>query len=317
MPDTILEDVFNAINLGLIIVDAQYNVLFWNDWIFKHTHIKQVEAKGHKLGGVFSEPLPPTFLNALKNTLEYGLPTIISNALHRSPLPLYDFSSQTNEKVRINQSITMSPLLPQRGGRHCIIQVTDSTTSIKREKMLLSHSEILRRDAVTDSLTGIFNRRFFDEHYKIAFHNAIRQRQCLSILMVDIDYFKNYNDYYGHLSGDNTLRAVAQALKSQLFRASDVIARYGGEEFVLILPDLSAGQAEKVAEKLKNSVFNLAIPHKNSPLFNQVTISIGLSVGMPKVEYDILGRADAALYLAKQQGRNRCVALPLLDEEQK
>ncbi len=312
LPNYVLEDVFNAINLGLIIVDAEYNVLFWNDWIFKRTHIKQAEAVSHKLDSVFSEPLSVTFLNAIKNTLEYGLPTVLSNALHRSPLPLYDLSLQTDEKTRIPQAITISPLQSQQGELYCVIQVTDSSTSIKREKMLRSHSEIFKREANTDSLTGIYNRRFFDEHYKIAFHSAIRQQQYLSIFMIDIDFFKDYNDYYGHLKGDETLRAVAQALKSQLFRASDLIARYGGEEFVLILPDLSEEQAEKFAEKLKNSIFNLAIPHVNSSLFNQVTISIGLCAGIPQEEYDILGRADAALYLAKQQGRNRCVMLSLL-----
>ncbi|TAL43495.1 MAG: sensor domain-containing diguanylate cyclase [Methylovulum sp.] len=308
MPNYILEDVFNAINLGLIVVDADYTVLLWNDWIARHAHIKQDDAIGRNLAGVFPEPLSPTFLSAIKNTLAYGLPTVLSNALHRSPLPLYDLAGQ---KIRLHQSITISPLLSQQGEQYCIIQVSDSTTSIKREKMLRSHSETLRREVSTDSLTGIYNRRFFDEHYEIAFHNAVRQKQSLSVFMIDIDYFKDYNDYYGHLSGDKVIKTVAQTLKSTLSRGSDVIARFGGEEFVLVLLDLTAEQAEKYAEKLKDAVFNLAIPHRNSPLFKQVTISIGLCTGIPSVEYDILSKADVALYRAKQEGRNRCIALPL------
>lgn len=311
MPNYILEDVFNAINLGLIVVDAEYTVLFWNDWIVKHTRIKQTEAIGRSLDSVFSEPLSPTFISALHNSLAYGLPMVLSNALHRSPLPLYDLSDQAGQNMRIHQAITISPLLSQQGEQYGMIQVSDSTTSIKRERMLRSHSEILKREAITDSLTGIYNRRFFDEHYKIASHNAARQKYGLSIFMIDIDFFKDYNDYYGHLSGDKVIRTIAQTLKSQLFRASDVIARFGGEEFVLILPNLVAEQAEKYAEKLRETVFNLAIPHKNSPLSNQVTISIGLCTGVPSVEYDVLGKADAALYLAKQEGRNRCITLPL------
>ncbi|MDO9105601.1 MAG: GGDEF domain-containing protein [Methylovulum sp.] len=310
MPSHILNGVFNAINMGLIVVDQEYKVLLWNDWVFKHTHIRQTDVVGHKLSGVFSEPLSTMFLNAIKNTLAYGMPTVLSNALHRSPLPLYDLSVCADQKTRIHQAITISPILSPQGEKYCIIQITDPTTSIKREKMLRSHSEILKREAVTDALTGLYNRRFFDEHYALTFHNAMRQQHCLTIFMVDIDFFKDFNDYYGHLCGDEILKAVAQTLKGKLLRAGDVIARFGGEEFALILPNLPVGQAESYAEKLKDAVFDLAIPHCNSPLF-KVTISIGVCTGVPSAEYDILGKADAALYLAKQQGRNRCVALAL------
>lgn len=306
-----MEKVFNAINLGLIVVDTDCKVLLWNDWVSRHSLISEHDAVGHKLTGLFPEPLPAAFLNAMKNTLKYGIPTLLSNALHRSPLPLYDLSEENHSKTRVHQSVMLTPILSQQGEQFCMIQIKDATTSLKREKMLRSYSENLKLEATTDSLTEIYNRRFFDEQYKIALGNAIMQQHLLSVFMVDIDFFKDYNDYYGHLSGDMVIKAVAQTLKSQLSRANDVVARFGGEEFVLIFSNMTPDNAEKIAERLRKAVFDLAIPHIKSVVFNRVTVSIGLCTGIPKIEVDILSQADSALYLAKQNGRNQCVALSL------
>ena len=230
----------NAVNLGLIILDADGNILLWNQWIAKRSNIDLADALDAQLADVFAEPLTPAFLAAIKNTLSYGLPVVLSNALHRCPLPLYDSAEMQQSGVRMHQSITITPILSRAGERCCLIQIADSSTSIRREKVLRSHSDTLRLETITDSLTGIYNRRFFDGHYKIALGHAKRQSEPLSVFVVDIDHFKEYNDYYGHIEGDRALRKVARALKSQLSRATDVAARYGGEEFVLILPSLSS-----------------------------------------------------------------------------
>jgi len=182
--------------------------------------------------------------------------------------------------------------------------------------MLRSHSEILKKEATTDSLTDICNRRFFDAHYEMAIAEAKRQKHPLSIFMVDIDFFKSYNDYYGHIAGDNAIKQVASALKSQLSRATDIVARYGGEEFVLVMPHLPQKVAEQFAEKLRSAVFNLAIPHIKSRPFNQITISVGLCTGIPENDDNLLNKADAALYQAKLKGRNRCICLPLCETEE-
>ncbi|WP_025916814.1 GGDEF domain-containing protein [Herminiimonas sp. CN] len=313
-----VEAIFDAVNLGLMIVDADGYILLWNEWIAKRSNIERADALNAQIIGVFSEPLAPAFRAAIKNTLTYGLPAVLSNALHRCPLPLYDSAEMQQSGIRMHQSITITPIRSRLGERCCLIQVADASISIKREKVLRSHSEVLRRETITDSLTGIYNRRFFDEHYKIALGHAKRQSHTLSVFVVDIDHFKEYNDYYQHLEGDRALRRVAKALKSQLSRATDVAARYGGEEFVLVLPSLSAPSAADFAEKLRCAVLDLAIPHLKSNTSDLLTVSIGFCTWAPDTDCDpvhLLHRADAALYRAKQKGRNQAVAFTLAELE--
>lgn len=308
-----LTNILNAVNMGLIVVDSDEHILLWNEWIAKSSEIPEKQALQKKIDCAFKEAPSPAFLSALRNCLSYGLPVVLSNALHRSPLALYAMSDADQEKLRIHQSIAITPLPESHGKRCCLIQISDSSNSIKREKMLRSHSEILKRDATTDSLTGIYNRRFFDEHYKICLGQAIRQKLPLSVLMVDIDFFKEYNDYYGHPNGDKALIKVAQTLKTQLSRATDVLARYGGEEFVLILPNLAQEHALQFADKLRAAVWDVAIPHLKSKISKQLSISIGVSTYDQLSELDaksLIQSADSALYQAKQQGRNRVAFLP-------
>ncbi|MDI1293992.1 MAG: diguanylate cyclase [Methylobacter sp.] len=311
-----MEDISNVINLGLIVIDADSQILLWNNWIAKHSGINEADALNRPLEQVFSEPMSPAFLSALKNTLAHRLPVVLSTALHRTPLPLYNAFEKNQQQTRMYQSISITPIQSRLDESCSLIQVTDSSTSIKREKMLRSHSEILKKEATTDSLTDICNRRFFDAHYKMAVADAKRQKHCLSIFMVDIDFFKAYNDYYGHIAGDNAIRLVAETLKLQISRATDIVARYGGEEFVLVMPYLPQKIAEQFAEKLRKAVFNLAIPHINSNPFHQITISVGVCTGIPKNDDNPLNKADAALYQAKHKGRNQYICVPLCETEE-
>ncbi|WP_432741343.1 diguanylate cyclase [Methylobacter sp. G7] len=311
-----MEDISNVINLGLIVIDADSRILLWNNWIAKHSGINEADALNRPLEQVFSEPMSPAFLSALKNTLAHRLPVVLSTALHRTPLPLYNAFEKNQQQTRMYQSISITPIQSRRDESCSLIQVTDSSTSIKREKILRSHSEILKKEATTDSLTDICNRRFFDAHYKMAVADAKRQKHCLSIFMIDIDFFKAYNDYYGHIAGDNAIRLVAETLKLQISRATDIVARYGGEEFVLVMPYLPQKIAEQFAEKLRKAVFNLAIPHINSDPFHRITISVGVCTGIPKNGDNLLNKADAALYQAKQKGRNQFIFLPLCETEE-
>ncbi|MDE2430893.1 MAG: diguanylate cyclase, partial [Burkholderiales bacterium] len=187
-----IEEIFNTINLGLIVVNAEQTILLWNGWVAKHSGVTAEQALGKHISEPFSEIPSRAFLTAITNALNYGLPVMLSNALHRTPLALFDRAG--NESLRIHQSITLTPMSTQNGERCCLIQITDSSTSIKREKILRSHSEALKKEATTDGLTGIYNRRFFDEHYKMAMGHALRHNVPLAIFMVDIDFFKEYND---------------------------------------------------------------------------------------------------------------------------
>ena len=159
-----------------------------------------------------------------------------------------------------------------------------------------------------DSLTGIANRRSFDEYLVREWERAVISSTWLSLILIDIDFFKNFNDTYGHQAGDRCLYEVASALNDSLHRSGDLAARYGGEEFAVILPDTDCRGAMLVAEKLRTEIENLRIPHAKSTVANYVTVSIGVASTMP-VQYNspenVIAEADQALYAAKKAGRNR------------
>lgn len=168
----------------------------------------------------------------------------------------------------------------------------------------------LARLAMRDGLTGLFNRRHLDQTLQQECERVSRGGKDLSLLMIDVDHFKRYNDSMGHQAGDDCLRHVGAALQRPLHRKSDVAARYGGEEFVAVLPATSAGEAFRMAEAIRLSVWDAALPHPDSP-FGRVSLSVGVATvsGGTRVTPDgLLGSADAALYRAKAEGRNRSVA---------
>ena len=172
-----------------------------------------------------------------------------------------------------------------------------------------ANRELTRLSAV-DGLTGIANRRCFDETLLREWRRAQRNRQPLSLLVADVDHFKEFNDTYGHQVGDDCLKAVARGLAACLNRATDLVARYGGEEFAVVLPDTDEQGAHAVAELMRRTVAELSIPHSGSGVAGHVTLSLGVATCSPGNEPEttassLLGDADKALYEAKHGGRNR------------
>jgi len=168
-----------------------------------------------------------------------------------------------------------------------------------------------------DALTGIYNRRFMDDNLKRVIKSLSRNNGILSVMMLDIDFFKKYNDTYGHKMGDTCLKAVAKAL-SQTARIDDCVIRYGGEEFVILLPNTDETNAGIIAARLLKSVSSLCIPHINSDILDYVTISIGATTVRVKPNHqymDYIERADEALYMSKDGGRNRYTHLKYNDQE--
>jgi len=168
-----------------------------------------------------------------------------------------------------------------------------------------------------DSLTGIYNRRFLDDNIKRVINSLARNHGVLSVMMLDIDFFKKYNDTYGHKMGDTCLKAVAKAL-SETGRADDCVIRYGGEEFVVLLPNTDEAGAGITAGRFLESVRSLCIPHINSDIADYVTISIGATTVKVKHNHQYMNyieRADEALYYSKDTGRNKYTHLKYHDEE--
>jgi diguanylate cyclase (GGDEF)-like protein len=163
-----------------------------------------------------------------------------------------------------------------------------------------------------DGLTGIANRRKMDNYLHHAWKVAIRDRHPLSLIILDIDCFKNYNDTYGHPAGDDCLKKIVKALSGSLKRSTDFAARYGGEEFVVVLSNTTQEAAAEIAENIRKAVEDLHIPHTTSLVSSSVTISLGLSTLVSFFDTslpDFIKSADEALYAAKQSGKNCCVAV--------
>jgi len=168
-----------------------------------------------------------------------------------------------------------------------------------------------------DALTGIYNRRFMEDNFRRVIKFMSRNNGALSVMMLDIDFFKKYNDTYGHKMGDECLRAVAKAL-SETARVDDYVIRYGGEEFAVILPNTDEAGAGIIAARLLNSVSSIGIPHINSEIADYVTISIGATTIKVKNNHqfmDYIECADKALYVSKNTGRNKYTHLKYDDQE--
>ncbi|TPG10284.1 sensor domain-containing diguanylate cyclase [Rhodanobacter glycinis] len=181
----------------------------------------------------------------------------------------------------------------------------------RTEQQLISLQKELEELSFRDGLTGVANRRRFDAIMELEWGNAQRNQQPLSLIMLDIDYFKQYNDHYGHLEGDLSLKRVAWVLSSAATRARDLLARFGGEEFVLVLPETDATAAHALAERCSRLVSDERIAHEPSPIGHMLTISLGVGTAIPGPADELLtfiDTVDKRLYRAKQRGRDCIVA---------
>ncbi|MBS1186626.1 MAG: diguanylate cyclase protein [Burkholderiaceae bacterium] len=176
----------------------------------------------------------------------------------------------------------------------------------QRTQALKNANQQLERLSNTDGLTNIANRRFFDHQLQQEWNRARRAGLPLSLLMLDVDHFKHYNDLYGHLAGDACLQTLATTLTATMRRGGELVARYGGEEFVALLPGVNEGEAEETARRIQQAVWSLALPHtQTSP--GIITVSIGVASIVPSLDHtpeDLLRQADWGLYRAKKSGRN-------------
>ncbi|MCE5181690.1 MAG: diguanylate cyclase [Betaproteobacteria bacterium] len=179
---------------------------------------------------------------------------------------------------------------------------------VRNHLSLKVKTDLLEEIAHIDGLTNIPNRRRFDETLENEWGRALRSKNPLSLIITDIDYFKGFNDYYGHAGGDQCLYSVAMALSSLMHRSSDMVARYGGEEFVAILPETDLNGAATLAEYWRSVIEAMQIPHAKSGISDYVTVSVGYASTIPskdQLPYVLLGVADEMLYQAKDSGRNR------------
>ncbi len=183
---------------------------------------------------------------------------------------------------------------------------------IKNQLYLKKQRDKLVQSSHVDKLTEIYNRRFFDESLENLWFYTLRNKEYLSAIMMDIDFFKNYNDFYGHVEGDQCLKKVARAIRNSLLRSIDMVARYGGEEFSALLPATTSDGAVIVVKRIQEKIQELKIKHELSEVSQFLTISIGIATIRPKEgvqPMSLIKRADFGLYMAKKEGRNRFITI--------
>jgi diguanylate cyclase (GGDEF)-like protein len=188
---------------------------------------------------------------------------------------------------------------------------TEALDESRKELERVNHT--LDQMARKDALTGLWNRRHFDEAIEVEWRRCLRYQKPLALMMLDIDYFKEYNDCYGHVAGDECLIKIAQTVNGLFRRSSDLTIRYGGEEFVVVMPEAGKDEATKMADRVLERIEELDIPHERSPVASRVSVSIGVTSMVPEHHRsfeELLLTADKALYQAKSAGRNQYQYLP-------
>lgn len=242
------------------------------------------------------------------------VPVILLSSRSEARLKADGFEAGANDYlIKLPDRIEMIARIRYHSNAYILKLQRDEAYRALREsqkKLAETNLELLRLVNI-DSLTGLANRRHFDESLHLEWKRAMRNRMPLAVLMVDIDCFKSYNDTYGHIRGDEALRRVAEIIQKSVMRPADQASRYGGEEFVVILPETHLDGACQLAESIRKSVEELLIPHEGSKIGAHLTLSIGVAGTVPtdpEEPMSLVHQADSALYQAKQSGRNRVLA---------
>jgi len=296
-----LQAIIGRAGVAILTVDAQGLIRTANPATVRMLGYEEAELLGQPVSMLVDHALRRIVQSFLDHFLEHDDAELPDNprefpVLHRS-----------GRELTVQLSLAEVRAHEQR----LFVAVLTDITERKRYELELQHAnEQLLRLSTTDALTELGNRRLLMQRLEDEWRRALRSREPMSLLLLDVDHFKLFNDHYGHPAGDACLQALAGLLREAAARPSDLAARYGGEEFVVLLPETDADGAMAVAQRLMQALREKDIEHAKSPISNQVTLSVGLiSVQAHKASSPAqwLAQADLALYKAKAQGRNRIV----------
>ena len=291
-------------------------ILYRNQMEPDGSHMSQAYRWGRNLGGntdllelLFADmpsmKLMPNWEYQLSEGNSINIPTRLMSDPESNMLKSFGILSVAVIPIHINNTFWGFALFADTGKERYF---EDDVIEMLRSAAFLFANAFIRVDAEYDMLTGIYNRRFFDKNMKRIIRSLSRSGSLLSMLVIDIDFFKRFNDTYGHVEGDNCLKIVAQTLFNSITRADDFVARYGGEEFVIVLPNTDKNGVQIIAEKLLDNIRNCNITHEQNDAAKCVTISIGATTGKVLHTHTtdhFVKKADEMLYKAKQDGRNR------------
>ena len=245
------------------------------------------------------------------NEATRDVPIIVLSTKEEPAIKSAAFASGANDYlVKLPDSIELIARVKYHSRSYLnMLQRDEAYRALRRSQQELLRANLeLRRLTQSDGLTGLSNRRYLDGFLSVEWKRAQREGTEVSLLMIDVDYFKPYNDTYGHVAGDNVLRSVATTIRREIRQPRDLVARFGGEEFAVVLPGTGSAGARLLAEKMRRDVAALGLPHVGSAVSEHLTISIGVATLTPVpglAETALIEEADAALYRAKRDGRNR------------
>jgi len=294
-----LNQIFNTSLDGMWILDLERNVIRVNDTMIRILELPKEEIEGRKCYDILAGHCCLNQECTVKQIKRKKVPILAD-----IELPVRGQSTPF--------SLTATPFYGIESDLVGVLEnFRDITERKQAEETLQQANDELKRLATMDGLTNIANRRTLDERLENEWRRITREKGDLSLIICDVDFFKKYNDAYGHQEGDECLKSVAQALEAAVRRPADFVARYGGEEFAAILPNTDLEGAACVAENIRRSVMDLEIEHQSSETAAVVTLSLGVATVQPKVGHIpeiLLTTADQALYRAKEAGRNRVVS---------
>jgi diguanylate cyclase len=296
----IFSQIFDMLDAGIVILDKELRVYKWNRWMATHSNIPSEKITGESLFVFYPDLNVPWFLRNCKSVFTFGNFAFLSYKLHSYCFPFKSYNSLGYDFEYMQQNCTVGPLRNDDSNIDYIyITVQDVTEVASYEQKLI---EMNTRDGLTD----IYNRRFFDTRLEEEFIRHKRYSRPMSIIMLDIDFFKNTNDTYGHQAGDFILMSLTKLVSGRL-RKTDIFCRYGGEEFCCILPETTIDSATSLAEDLLHAVSSNTFLFNDTPI--QITISLGVSVLSQNVDSaeTLIKKTDDALYQAKKEGRNKVV----------
>lgn len=315
-PGSMESIIADSLEVGIVVLDKHGHIVFANRWFARHSGFSASETIGQAWQELIPEAGNTRLEHAIEHATRHHLPSLLSPALHGSLLPLYPTAEDRQRGQRMQQMIHVLPLRGEPGSGACLIQISDVTANISRERLLRQQSETLRRNTTQDSLTGVANRSKFDASLSAEFHKAKIKHSPLALLIVDLDLFSAYNSFYGRDRGDEILAQLATELLDAIRPVGDLVARYAGDEFAIILPGISEDETSLLAESLRTRIAAHGWPHAGSSIAPHLTVSIGAATMHPGEDTDthtLLSSADVALYQAKHDGRNRAVLFSPID----
>lgn len=298
-------DLLSSIEVGIVVMDRDFNIEVWNQFMENHADMLPSDVMGKSLFSLF----PEIEENWLRGKAEpvFNLKTPVFIIWEQRPF-LFKFASCrpiTSDANQMFQNVTMFPLTSPNGevARLCMLvyDVTDQALGKLRVERL---NDDLKQMSRIDGLTGLYNRRYWQERFDRIFKLACRRNTSTTAMMLDIDHFKKINDTYGHQAGDSVIKMLAQVIKKST-RETDLAGRYGGEEFAVILDDSNAENSTKVAERIRRLAEAMVVEHEGQHI--RFTVSIGVCEFTPNAKSAMawLEMADQALYASKENGRNR------------